>query len=116
MTSDTTTNARALASRRNGRQVARPRERRRQGAHGEERPEARPARALDTPVRYRGSVLAELFRALAALELLQAEARDFPEADAPDAVPALLPPPRTTTKQTRKVKAKQSPNLWCADT
>jgi hypothetical protein len=36
-------------------------------------------RTLDTLVRYRGSVLAELLRALAALKLLQAEAREFPE-------------------------------------
>ena len=35
-------------------------------------------RALETLVRYRGSVLAELFRALAALKLLQAESREFP--------------------------------------
>jgi hypothetical protein len=65
-------------------------------------------RALETLVRYRGSVLAELFRALAALKLLQTQAREFPESDPPDAAPALLPPPRATTKQTRKAAAKHS--------
>ncbi len=65
-------------------------------------------RALETLVRYRGSVLAELFRALGALRLLQREARDFPENDPPDAAPAILPPPRTTTKPTRENMAKQS--------
>jgi hypothetical protein len=98
----------ALASRRNGRQVARTRDHRRQGSYGKECAQARPARALETLVRYRGSVLTELFRALGALRLLQAEARDFPECAPPDAAPALLPPPRATTKQTRKVVAKQS--------
>jgi hypothetical protein len=93
-----------------------PRTRSREGAHGEERPEARPARPLETLVRYRGSVLTELFRTLAALRLLQAEARDFPGSAAPDAPPALLPPPRATTKRTRKAAAKQSPNLRCTDT
>jgi hypothetical protein len=39
--------------------------------------------------RYRGSVHAELFRALAALRLLQADARDLPEDAAPDAAPRL---------------------------
>ena len=42
-------------------------------------------RALETLVRYRGSVLAELFRALAALETLRAQARAIPQA-----APALL--------------------------
>jgi hypothetical protein len=65
-------------------------------------------RALETLVRYRGSVLAELFRALAALKLLQAETREFPESDPPDAAPALLPPARATTKRTREATAKQS--------
>jgi hypothetical protein len=65
-------------------------------------------RALETLVRYRGSVLAELFRALAALRLLQADARAFPENAPPDAAPALPPPPRGTTKQTRKSASKQS--------
>jgi hypothetical protein len=65
-------------------------------------------RALETLVRYRGSVLAELFRALAALRLLQADARAFPENALPDPAPALLPPPRATTKRTRKAAAKQS--------
>jgi hypothetical protein len=59
-------------------------------------------RALETLVRYRGSVLAELFRALAALKLLQAESREFPESTAPDAAPAILPPPRATTERTRE--------------
>ena len=44
-------------------------------------------RALDTLLRYRGSVQAELFRALATLKALQAEA-----AQPPTAAPALLPP------------------------
>jgi hypothetical protein len=35
-------------------------------------------RALETLVRYRGSVLAELFRSLGALKALQAEAQDVP--------------------------------------
>ncbi len=52
------------------------------------------ARALDTLLRYRGSVQAELFRALAALKALQAEAA------APAAVPS-LPPPAATTKRTQ---------------
>jgi len=42
-------------------------------------------RTLETLVRYRGSVLAELFRALAALKALQAQARAIPQA-----APALL--------------------------
>jgi hypothetical protein len=50
-------------------------------------------RALETLVRYRGSVLAELFRTLAALKLLQADARESPESTAPDAAPTILPPP-----------------------
>jgi hypothetical protein len=73
-------------------------------------------RVLDTLVRYRGSVLAELFRALTALRLLQAQARTFPENAPPDTAPALLPPPRATTKRTRKAAAKQSPDLRCSDT
>ena len=67
--------------------------------------------ALETLVRYRGSVLAELFRALAALRLLQAQARELPESAAPDAPPAILPPPRAMTKRTREVTAKQSSSL-----
>ena len=59
-------------------------------------------RALETLVRYRGSVLAELFRALAALKVLQADARELPERTAPDAAPTILPPPRATTKRTRE--------------
>jgi hypothetical protein len=51
-------------------------------------------RALDTLVRYRGSVLAELFRAFAALRLLQADARELPEADAPDTRPRSCRAPR----------------------
>jgi hypothetical protein len=54
------------------------------------------ARALDTLLRYRGSVQAELFRALAALKALQAEA-----ADSMTAAVASLPPPAATTKRTR---------------
>ena len=68
-------------------------------------------RALETLVRYRGSVLAELFRALAALRLLQAQARELPESAAQDAAPALPPPPCATTKRTREVTAKQSLGL-----
>ena len=37
-------------------------------------------RALDTMVRYRGAVLAELFRSLAALEALRAQAHGIPGA------------------------------------
>jgi hypothetical protein len=44
-------------------------------------------RALETLVRYRSSVLAELFRALAALGALRAQARAIPHA-----APALLEP------------------------
>jgi hypothetical protein len=58
-------------------------------------------------VRYRGSVLAELFRTLAALKVLQADARESPESTAPQAAPAILPPPRAATKRTREVLAKQ---------
>jgi hypothetical protein len=65
-------------------------------------------RALETLVRYRGSVLAELFRTLAALKLLQAEACEVPESDAPDAAPTILPPPGAPTKRTREDIAKQS--------
>ena len=67
--------------------------------------------------RYRGSVLAELaprsaptlvvgagsqVRALAALKVLQADARELPGRTAPDAAPALLPASRATTKRTRE--------------
>jgi hypothetical protein len=58
-------------------------------------------------VRYRGSVLAELFRALAALKVLQADAHEFPERNAPDVGPAILPPPRATIKRTREAAAEQ---------
>jgi hypothetical protein len=61
-------------------------------------------RALETLVRYRGSVLAELFRALAAFRRLQADARELPERAAPDAPPILPPPP---TQRTRGAPAKQ---------
>ncbi len=54
------------------------------------------ARALDTLLRYRGSVQAELFRALAALKALQAEA-----AASMAAAVASLPPPAATTKRTQ---------------
>ena len=52
-------------------------------------------RALETLVRYRGSVLAELFRALSALKALQSESRG---SDAGAMLP--LPPPKT--EQTRE--------------
>jgi hypothetical protein len=68
-------------------------------------------RALETLVRYRGSVHAELFRALAALKLLQAQARELPTDDVPEAARAILPPPYGTTKQTREVKVKQALDL-----
>jgi hypothetical protein len=55
-----------------------------------------------TLVRYRGSVLAELFRSLAALKLLQAEGRGLPVADHPERALA-----RTTTKRTRETAAEQ---------
>jgi hypothetical protein len=53
------------------------------------------ARALDTLVRYRGSVLTELFRALGALKALQSESRGSD----PGAMLSLPAPP---TKQTRE--------------
>ena len=59
-------------------------------------------RVLETLVRYRGSVLAELFRALAALKVLKADARQLPAPPAPDTAPAILPLPRVTTKRTRE--------------
>ena len=49
-------------------------------------------RALDTMVRYRGAVLAELFRSLAALEALRAQARGIPGA------PSLLKSSSARTK------------------
>ena len=58
-------------------------------------------------MRYRGSVLAELFRALAAFRLLQADARELPERHVADAAPAILPPPRARAKRTREVAANQ---------
>ncbi len=54
------------------------------------------ARALDTLLRYRGSVQAELFRALAALKALQAEA-----AASMTAAVARLPPMANSTKRTQ---------------
>jgi hypothetical protein len=54
------------------------------------------ARALDTLLRYRGSVQTELFRALAALKALQAQA-----ADSTAAALASLPPPADSTKRTQ---------------
>jgi hypothetical protein len=59
-------------------------------------------RALETLVRYRGSMLAELFRALTALRLLQADARDLPEDAASDAAPALLPRPAPRPNEPEK--------------
>ena len=53
-------------------------------------------RAIDTLLRYRGSVLAELFRALAALKALQAEGR------MPESVATILPPAGRTTKRTQE--------------
>jgi hypothetical protein len=53
-------------------------------------------RALETLVRYRGSVLAELFRGLGALKALQAQSQDA------GAGLALLPSPAPKTKQTRE--------------
>jgi hypothetical protein len=52
------------------------------------------ARALDTLLRYRGSVQTELFRALAALKALQAEA-------AASAPVACLPPEADSTERTQ---------------
>jgi hypothetical protein len=52
------------------------------------------ARALDTLLRYRGSVQTELFRALAALKALQAEA-------AASAPVACLPPGADSTERTQ---------------
>jgi hypothetical protein len=53
-------------------------------------------RALETLVRYRGSVLAELFRGLGALKVLQAQNQNA------DAGRALLPSTAPETKQTRE--------------
>jgi hypothetical protein len=50
-------------------------------------------RALDILARYRGSILAELFRSLAALEARQARAQS------PTAAPGLLDPRRAETKR-----------------
>ena len=59
-------------------------------------------RALETLVRYRGSVLAELFRGLGALRLLQAEAAGLAAADLPQpgraALAAPLPQPNEPEK------------------
>jgi hypothetical protein len=66
-------------------------------------------RALETLVRYRGSVLAELFRTLGALKLLQAGAQDGHAAALPDAGPAAAPSITTKTKQTRESERKQRP-------
>jgi hypothetical protein len=57
-------------------------------------------RALETLVRYRGSVLAELFRALAALEALRNQARDLWDA-APALLEATPPKPHEFEKQSR---------------
>jgi hypothetical protein len=54
-------------------------------------------RALDTLVRYRGGGLAELFRSLAALQALRAQAREVP-----DAAPALLEFTGPRTKRIRE--------------
>ena len=51
-------------------------------------------RALETLVRYRGSVLAELFRGLGALRALQAEAAGLLAADLPQPARAALAAPR----------------------
>lgn len=60
-------------------------------------------RALETLVRYRGSVLAELFRGLGALRLLQAEAAGRAAADLPPtgraALAAPLPKPNEPEKK-----------------
>ena len=59
-------------------------------------------RALATLVRYRGSVLTELFRSLAALRLLQAEARRRSEPGRPAGASNLA-----ATERTREVVADQ---------
>jgi len=60
-------------------------------------------RALETLVRYRGSVLAELFRGLSALRLLQAEAAGLAAADLPPTgrvvLAAPLPKPNEPEKK-----------------
>jgi hypothetical protein len=58
-------------------------------------------RALETLVRYRGSVLAELFRALGALRVLQADASDA------EALPLLPVSSGPKTKQTREPRPRQ---------
>ncbi len=55
-------------------------------------------RAFATLVRYRGSVLAELFRSLAALKMLQAGAPDLPE---PVRAPLAAPAKETRTNPRR---------------
>ncbi|MGH6921874.1 MAG: hypothetical protein ACREJ0_29755, partial [Geminicoccaceae bacterium] len=59
-------------------------------------------RALETLVRYRGSVFAELFRALAALETRQARAQMVPSAG-----PVMLDLTCAETKRIRKKALKQ---------
>jgi hypothetical protein len=64
-------------------------------------------RAFQTLVRYRGVVLAELFRGLGALKLLQAEPQDGHRTGLPDARLAALPPTIPETKRTRESTGKQ---------
>jgi hypothetical protein len=52
------------------------------------------ARAFDTLLRYRGGTLAELWRALRTLKVLQAESRECATARAEAPAPHLLPEPR----------------------
>jgi hypothetical protein len=52
-------------------------------------------RALDTMVRYRGAVLAELFRSLAVLEALRAQ---------PRAVPGAAPLLESTSARTKRIR------------
>jgi hypothetical protein len=64
-------------------------------------------RALQTLVRYRGAVLAELFRGLGALKLLQAERQNDHAAGPPDGCLAVLPATIPETKRTRESTIKQ---------
>jgi hypothetical protein len=64
-------------------------------------------RALQTLVRYRAAVLAELFRGLGALKLLQAERQNDHAAGLPEDCLAVLPATIPETKRTRESTIKQ---------
>ena len=64
-------------------------------------------RALETLLRYRGSVLAELFRSLAALKLLQADPCVATDDSATLPSRVVAPQPVAKTKRTQKVVINQ---------